>query len=149
MYKVELKVEKLPHCSALPEYKTSGASGMDLSAGIDKDIVLKPMERKLIPTGIKIEVPMGFEAQVRPRSGMSIKQGLTLVNCTGTIDADYRGEIKVPMINLSGETQIIKNGDRIAQMVIMPIAIADIKIVDELSQTLRGEGGFGSTGFKA
>lgn len=149
MYKVELKVEKLPHCSALPEYKTTGASGMDLSAGIDKDIVLKPMERKLIPTGIKIEVPMGFEAQVRPRSGMSIKQGLTLVNCTGTIDADYRGEIKVPMINLSGETQIIKNGDRIAQMVIMPIAIADIKIVDELSQTLRGEGGFGSTGFKA
>ena len=85
---------------------------------------------------------LGYEAQVRPRSGLSIKQGLTLVNCTGTVDSDYRGEIKVPMINLSTQTQIIKNGDRIAQMVIMPIAIADIKIVDELSETSRGEGGF-------
>ena len=142
----EMKIEKLPNCSALPEYKTSGASGMDLSAGIDEDIILKPMERKLIPTGIKIEIPQGFEAQVRPRSGLSIKQGLTLINCIGTVDSDYRGEIKVPMINLSTEVQTIKNGDRIAQMVIMPIAVANIEIVQELTETTRGAGGFGSTG---
>ena len=107
---------------------------------------MKSLERKLIPTGIKIELPSGYEAQVRPRSGMSIKHGITLVNCVGTIDEDYRGEVCVPVINLSKEDFTINNGDRIAQMVISPVTKAEINIVQKLSDTKRGEGGFGSTG---
>ena len=145
--KTVLKIEKLPHCKTLPEYKTSGASGMDLSAAIDEPIELKPLERKLIPTGIKIQLEKDFEAQIRPRSGMSIKHGITLINCVGTIDEDYRGEVCVPIVNISNEAYTINPNDRIAQMVIMPVAKAEIEVVGELSETQRSSGGFGSTGY--
>ncbi len=143
---IELKIEKLAHCAALPEYQTKGASGMDLCAAIDAPVTLEPLERKLVPTGIKIELPIGFEAQVRPRSGLSIKNGITLINCVGTIDADYRGEICVGLVNLSNENFTIQRGDRIAQMVICPIVLPQVKVVETLAQSARGAGGFGSTG---
>lgn len=149
MKKIELKIEKLEHCLGLPEYKTEGAAGMDLVASITEPITLKPMERKLIPTGLKIEVPMGYEAQVRPRSGLSIKNGITLINCTGTIDSDYRGEVCVPLVNLSTKAYTINPADRIAQMVIAEVTRAEIEVVANLSETQRGEGGFGSTGIKS
>ena len=146
MEKIVLKVEKLPHCAGLPEYKTEGAAGMDIVASIDKPVTLKPLERALIPTGIKIELPFGYEAQIRPRSGLAIKSGITLTNCIGTIDEDYRGEVCVGLINLSNEEFTIQRGDRIAQMLIAPVVRADISILEELSSTVRGAGGFGSTG---
>ncbi len=141
-----LKIERLPHNRVLPEYKTEGASGMDLSAAIDEPIVLKPLERCLVPTGLKIELEHGYEAQVRPRSGMSIKHGITLINCVGTIDEDYRGEVCVPVVNISNEEYAIQPDERIAQMVIAKYEQAKIEVVTELSETARGEGGFGSTG---
>ncbi len=144
--KVTLKIQKLPHCAGLPKYKTEGAAGMDLVASNDEDIVLKPLERFLVPTGIKIELPKNHEAQIRPRSGLSIKHGISLINCVGTIDEDYRGEVKVGLVNLSNDMYTIKRGERIAQMVIASVTKADIKVVEELSETQRGEGGFGSTG---
>ena len=147
--KIEMKIEKLEHCVCSPEYKTSGAAGMDLVASIAEPITLKPLERKLIPTGIKIEIPMGYEAQVRPRSGLSIKHGITLINCTGTIDSDYRGEVCVPLVNLSNEAFTINPADRIAQMVIAEVVKAEIEVTTNLSETKRGEGGFGSTGIKS
>ena len=143
---IVLKFQKLDNRVQIPQYQTIGSSGMDLCAFIEEDIILKPMERKLIPTGLKMEIPIGYEAQVRPRSGLSIKNGITLINCIGTVDADYRGELKVPLVNLGQEDFTIKNGDRIAQMVIMPIIQPKIEVVTELSQTQRQEGGFGSTG---
>lgn len=146
MNEIELKVFKLNENVIVPSYQTEGAAGMDLCAFLDNPVTLKSLERKLIPTGIKIELPSGYEAQVRPRSGMSIKHGITLVNCVGTIDEDYRGEVCVPVINLSKEDFTINNGDRIAQMVISPVTKAEINIVQKLSDTKRGEGGFGSTG---
>lgn len=132
----------------LPEYATSGASGMDLRANLESDISLVPMERKLIPTGIFMEIPAGYEAQVRPRSGLALKQGLTCLNSPGTIDADYRGEVGVILINLSSETQIIHPGDRIAQLVIQSVVKANWEPTIQLSETLRNEGGFGHTGKK-
>lgn len=144
--KIILKIEKLEHCAGLPEYKTEGAAGMDLVASNDEDIILKPLERYLVPTGIKIELPKGYEAQIRPRSGLSIKHGISLINCVGTIDEDYRGEVKAGLVNLSNEMYTIKRGERIAQMVISPVTKANIEIVSELSETKRGDGGFGSTG---
>lgn len=143
---IVLKFQKLDNSVQIPQYETVGASGMDLKAFLEENIILQPMERKLIPTGLKMEIPIGYEAQIRPRSGLSIKNGITLINCIGTIDADYRGEIKIPLINLSQEVFTIKNGDRIAQMVIMPIIQPRIQVVDELTHTQRQEGGFGSTG---
>jgi dUTP pyrophosphatase len=143
-----LKIEKLPHNKVLPEYKTEGAAGMDLCAAIDEPIELKPLERKLIPTGLKIELEHGFEAQIRPRSGMSIKHGITLINCVGTIDEDYRGEVCVPIVNISNEAYTIQPQERIAQMVIARVEQAKIEVVTELTETVRGEGGFGSTGKK-
>ena len=122
---------------------------MDLVASNDEDVTLKPLERYLIPTGIKIELPENYEAQIRPRSGLSIKYGISLINCVGTIDEDYRGEVKVGVVNLSNETYTIERGERIAQMIIAPVTKADIQVVDELTETTRGEGGFGSTGTKA
>lgn len=119
---------------------------MDLCAFLKEPLTLKPLDRKLVPTGLKIELPQGFEAQIRPRSGMSIKHGITLINCIGTIDEDYRGEVCVPVVNLSKEPFTINNGDRIAQMVIAPVTKAQIQVTAELSDTQRGEGGFGSTG---
>ncbi len=146
MHTTILKIEKLPHNTNLPEYQTEGAAGMDLCAAIDTPILLKPLDRKLIPTGIKIELERGFEAQVRPRSGISIKHGITLVNCVGTIDEDYRGEVCVPVINLSKEEYSIHPNERIAQMVIAKVERAKIEIVTTLSETARATGGFGSTG---
>ncbi len=146
MENIVLKVEKLEHCAGLPEYKTEGAAGMDLMAANTEDVVLKPLDRALIPTGIKIELPRGYEAQIRPRSGLAIKSGITLSNCVGTIDEDYRGEVCVGLINLSREEFTIKRGDRIAQMLIAPVIRANIQVLEELSTTARGTGGFGSTG---
>lgn len=141
-----LKIQRLPHNRILPEYKTDGASGMDLSAAIDEPIVLKPLERKLIPTGLKIELEHGYEAQVRPRSGLSIKHGITLINCVGTVDEDYRGELCIPVVNISNDEYTILPDERIAQMVIARYEQAKIEVVTELTETDRGEGGFGSTG---
>ena len=141
-----LKIERLKNNRILPEYKTQGAAGMDLCAAIDEPIILKPMERKLIPTGLKIELEHGYEAQIRPRSGLSIKHGITLINCVGTIDEDYRGEVCVPIVNLSQEEYTIQPDERIAQMVIAKYEHAKIEVVTELTQTQRGAGGFGSTG---
>lgn len=141
-----LKIEKLPHNKFLPEYQTQGAAGLDLCAAITEPVLLKPMERKLIPTGLKIELERGFEAQIRPRSGLSIKHGITLINCVGTIDEDYRGEVCVPIVNLSTETYTIMPDERIAQMVIARVEKAKIQVVQELGQTQRAAGGFGSTG---
>lgn len=141
-----LKIEKLPHNNILPEYKTEGAAGMDLCAAISEPMELKPLERKLVPTGLKIELEHGYEAQVRPRSGLSIKHGITLINCVGTIDEDYRGEVCVPVVNISNETYTIQPDERIAQMVIARVEQAKLEVVTELTETTRGEGGFGSTG---
>ena len=141
-----LKVERLKHNRILPEYKTEGAAGMDLCAAISEPVTLKPLERTLIPTGLKIELEHGYEAQIRPRSGMSIKHGITLINCVGTIDEDYRGEVCIPVVNISNEEYTIQPDERIAQMVISKYEQAKIEVVTELSDTERGAGGFGSTG---
>ncbi len=139
-------VNKSTH--ALPAYATSGSSGMDLRAFLSHPITLAPMERMLVPTGLFMEIPQGFEAQVRPRSGLAIKQGITCLNTPGTIDADYRGEIKVILINLSNEPQVIEDGDRIAQMIFQKIEQVEWVETDHLGETLRSEGGFGHTGKK-
>lgn len=131
---------------ALPQYSTVGSSGMDLRANLAEAVVLKSLERCLVPTGLLIALPDGYEAQVRPRSGMAIKQGLTCLNSPGTVDSDYRGEIKVVLINLSGEEQHIQPGDRIAQLVIQPVEKAVWLPVEVLDETTRSSGGFGSTG---
>ncbi len=141
-----LKIKRLEHNRVLPEYKTEGAAGMDLCAAISEPVELKPLERTLIPTGLKIELEHGYEAQIRPRSGMSIKHGITLINCVGTIDEDYRGEVCVPVVNISNEAYTIQPDERIAQMVIARAEQAKLEVVTELTDTERGEGGFGSTG---
>ncbi|MDR2083541.1 MAG: dUTP diphosphatase [Bacteroidales bacterium] len=130
----------------LPEYETELSAGMDLRANLENPIILKPMGRALVPTGLFISLPKGYEAQVRPRSGLAIKKGITVLNSPGTIDADYRGEICVIIINLSEETFVINDGDRIAQMIISQHERAEWNVVDDLDETLRGKGGFGSTG---
>ena len=130
----------------LPEYATTSSSGMDIRAFLTSPISMAPMERVLIPTGLFLALPENWEAQIRPRSGLAIKQGLTCLNTPGTIDADYRGELKVILINLSNEAQVISDGDRIAQMVFAKYEIAEIESTSELSSTERGDGGFGSTG---
>jgi dUTP pyrophosphatase len=131
---------------ALPQYATDGSTGMDLRASLTQPLLLQPMERVLVPTGLFIELPLGFEAQIRPRSGLAIKQGITCLNTPGTIDADYRGEIKVILINLSQEPQSVFDGDRIAQMVIQRVEKIVWSQVEFLETTLRNESGFGSTG---
>ncbi len=130
----------------LPEYKTLGASGMDLLANNETPMTILPMERTLIPTGLFVEIPLGYEGQVRARSGLSIKNGITLVNCVGTIDSDYRGELKIPIINLGDEPFEIKQGDRVAQLIISKYERIDWESVDSVEDTHRGTGGFGSTG---
>lgn len=130
----------------LPQYETIASAGMDLKANLDDPVILKPLQRKLISTGIFIELPVGFEAQVRPRSGLAIKHGITVLNTPGTIDADYRGEVKVILVNLSDEDFEIRDGERIAQMIISQHVQANWEEVDELSKTTRGAGGFGHTG---
>ncbi|WP_055436258.1 dUTP diphosphatase [Lacinutrix algicola] len=133
---------------ALPHYETVASAGMDLRANIKESITLQPMERAIVPTGLFLELPIGVEAQVRPRSGLAAKKGVTVLNAPGTIDADYRGEIGVILINLSSETFIVENGERIAQLVIAKHERAEWQQVETLSETDRGEGGFGSTGIK-
>lgn len=130
----------------LPAYATDGAAGADIRANIPEAVTLQTMERKLIPTGLFLEIPPGFEIQVRPRSGLAVKKGLTCLNSPGTVDSDYRGEIKVLIINLSGEAQQIEPNERIAQMVLTKVEQANFKAVQQLEATQRGEGGFGHTG---
>jgi len=130
---------------AIPSYATDGSSGLDLCANVTAPVMLESMERKLIPTGIFLALPTGFEAQVRPRSGLAIKHGLTVLNTPGTIDSDYRGEVQVILINLSKETFTVTRGMRIAQLVVQPVIKANLKVVTKLCETVRGEGGFGST----
>ena len=130
----------------LPEYATIGSAGMDINAFLAEPVILKPFERQLIPTGLFIELPENFEIQIRPRSGLALKQGITCLNTPGTIDSDYRGEIKVLLINLSNENQTIQNNDRIAQMVLAKTEKAKFTLVEKIDSTKRGEGGFGHTG---
>lgn len=130
----------------LPKYETDGSSGMDLRANLDEDLVLKPLDRVLVPTGLYFEFEKGYEAQVRARSGLALKKGLGLPNGIGTIDSDYRGELKVILINMSRDDVVIEDGDRIAQVVFMKIEIPDIVEVEEISDTKRSDGGFGHTG---
>ena len=137
-------INKSPH--AHPSYQTNGSAGMDLRAHLEKDIVLKPLERSIIPTGLFVALPLGYEAQVRPRSGLAAKYGLTVLNSPGTIDADYRGEIGVILVNLSDADFTVKNGERVAQLVISKHARGEWVSVQNLSDTSRGSGGFGSTG---
>ena len=132
--------------NSLPAYATEGSSGMDIRAFLLQPVSLKPLERKLIPTGLFVELPDGYEAQIRPRSGLALKQGITCLNTPGTIDSDYRGEIKVLVINLSNEEQVINNNERVAQMVICSIQKAELIPVEQLEDTSRGNGGFGHTG---
>ena len=145
---VEIEVVRLAHGRdlALPDYATASAAGADLLAAIDQDIELAPLERRIVPTGISIALPVGFEAQVRPRSGLAAKHGVTVANAPGTIDADYRGEVGVILINLGKEPFLITRGMRIAQMIIARHARAVWREVSELDRTARGAGGFGSTG---
>lgn len=145
MHNIQVKIINRSE-NPLPTYATADAAGMDLRANLETSITMQPLERILVPTGLFMELPSGYEAQIRPRSGLAIKQGLTLLNTPGTIDADYRGEIKIIMINLSGEPQTIQHGDRIAQMVIAPFLQAKLVEVQELTDTERGTGGFGHTG---
>ncbi len=139
-------VRKTHH--ALPEYETSQSAGMDLRADLEETVLLDPGGRTLIPTGLYIEIPAGYEAQVRPRSGLALNRGLTVLNAPGTIDADYRGELGVILVNLSQEVQIVEPGERIAQLLFAPVTRGQLVEVDILNETERGRGGFGSTGVK-
>lgn len=130
----------------LPQYSTQHAAGMDLRANLQEEVSLAPLERKLIPTGLFLEIPVGYEAQVRPRSGLALKKGITVLNSPGTVDADYRGEVMVILINLSAEKFVIQHGERIAQMVFAAHATVNWETVELLEDTIRGEGGFGHTG---
>ena len=143
-----LKVLKTDPRIILPKYESEGASGMDLRAFLSADVNIPPLGRVKIPTGLRIEIPENFEAQVRPRSGLALKRGLTVLNSPGTIDSDYRGDIEIILINLGCEDVIIKDGDRIAQLIISPVIHAEIKETDSLSHSRRGSGGFGSTNIK-
>ncbi len=145
---VQISVKTLPHFEGLelPQYQTAGSAGLDLCAACGDDIVILPGERKLIPTGMCIALPLNYEAQIRPRSGLALKNGITLPNSPGTIDSDYRGEIQVILLNLGQEPFTVKRGTRIAQMVIAPVVKASLQIVDNLDSTVRASGGFGHTG---
>lgn len=144
---VKIQVVNCGH-QQLPTYATPQSAGMDLRANLEAPITLRPMERKLIPTGLHIALPEGYEAQVRPRSGLALKHGLTVLNAPGTIDADYRGEVGVVLINLSTEDFVINDGERIAQLVIARHEQGDFVVVEQLDETERGEGGYGHTGVK-
>jgi len=145
---IEIFIKRLPHGAdlPLPSYETAHAAGMDLPAAVEQDVTLAPGERALVPTGFAIALPEGYEAQVRPRSGLAARNGVTVLNTPGTIDADYRGEVKVILINLGDETFTVSRAMRIAQMVIAPVSRAVLAEIDALPETARGDGGFGSTG---
>ncbi len=142
----KVKVKIVTKTGDVPKYETAGSAGMDLKANLKTSVTLNPMERQLIPTGLFIELPIGYEAQVRARSGLSIKYGITLINAIGTVDSDYRGELKVPLVNLGNEPFVIKHGERIAQLVVTKHDIVQWEIVERLEDTDRGSGGFGHTG---
>lgn len=144
----KILVKRLSKKIPLPKYETSGSSGMDLAANVESNVSIAPGNSEIIPTGLVLAVPKGFEIQIRPRSGLAAKKGITILNTPGTIDADYRGEIKVILINLGQEPFIVEKGARIAQMVVCPIVQVQLEEVDTLSDTKRGTGGFGSTGNK-
>jgi len=144
----EILIKKLSKTASIPKYETDGSSGMDLAADIDKKIEIKPGDTQIIPTGLSVSIPLEFEIQIRPRSGLAAKHQLSVLNTPGTIDADYRGEIKVILINLGKKSFIVEKGLRIAQMVLCPLVKAKIKEVETLDSTTRGSGGFGSTGVK-
>ena len=148
MTDISIDIERLPHADglALPSYQTEGAAGMDLRAAIPEDIIVAPQERVAIPTGLKMAIPHGYEVQIRPRSGLAFKHGLTVANAPGTIDSDYRGEVKILLINLGTEPVEISPGMRVAQMIVAPVMRASLHLVSELSDTTRGTSGFGSTG---
>lgn len=145
---MNINIQVLPHGSGLevPKYQTAGAAGMDLRAAVSEPIVLAPLQRAAIPTGIAMAIPTGFEVQVRPRSGLAFRNGISIPNSPGTIDSDYRGEVQVLLINLGSEDFIVTRGMRIAQLVVARVIQAELKIVPSLDETVRGEGGFGSTG---
>ena len=151
MTELKVSVQRLPHGVdlPLPAYATAQSAGLDLMAAIDGEITLAPGARQLIPTGLSIALPAGYEAQVRPRSGLALKHGITVLNSPGTIDADYRGEVKVLLINHGAENFVLKRGDRIAQMVVAPVARIAWNAVETLDETERGAGGYGSTGIAA
>ena len=144
----KIQIKKLSTEVLTPKYETSGSSGMDIAAYIRQDIIINPGEKALIPTGFSLSVPQGYEVQIRPRSGLAAKKGVTVLNTPGTIDSDYRGEIKVILINLSKDVFYVKSGERIAQIVVCPVKQVVVEEVNELSETNRGAGGFGSTGTK-
>lgn len=144
--KMKEKIRIISKSGIYPEYETDGSAGMDIRAYLDEQAVISPGERKLIPTGLRIELPAGYEAQIRARSGIAVKNGITLINAVGTIDSDYRGEIKVGLVNLGDEDFVVSNGDRIAQMVIARYERIVWEEAYELGETKRGEGGFGHTG---
>lgn len=145
---VPVRVRRLPHARdlPLPSYQSAGSAGADLRAAVEDEVTLAPGERSLVPTGLVLEIPPGWEGQVRPRSGLAVRHGVTLVNSPGTVDSDYRGEVAVPLINLGREPFTLRRGDRIAQLVIAPVSRAGFQEGDRLSPTGRGDGGFGSTG---
>jgi len=147
---MNVEFKKLPHAKdlPLPSYESSHAAGMDIRAAIEEPMKLEPGKRSLIPTGLQMALPKGYEAQIRPRSGLAYRNGITMLNTPGTIDSDYRGEVKVLAVNLGDEPFVIRRGDRVAQMVIAPVTQATIQEVEELTETERAEGGFGSTGVK-
>ena len=145
---IKILIKRLSKQVSLPKYETSGSSGMDLGANIDGNLIIEPGKTVIIPTGLALSIPKGYEAQIRPRSGLAAKNKISVLNTPGTIDADYRGEIKVILINLGSEPFKIEKGLRIAQMVICPIVKAQLEEVDDLNETERGDGGFGSTGIK-
>ena len=144
----EIRIQKLPHFDglSLPSYATAGAAGMDVEAAVEADIMLAPGRRAAVPTGIAIAIPAGFEVQVRPRSGLALKHGVTVANAPGTIDSDYRGEVRIMLINLGEDDFTVTRGMRIAQLVVAPVSLARLELADTLETTDRGSGGFGSTG---
>ena len=144
----KIQIKKLSNEVLTPKYETLGSSGMDLAAHIEQNITINSGDKALVPTGFSLSIPQGYEVQIRPRSGLAAKKGITVLNTPGTIDSDYRGEVKVILINLSKKKFIIKNGERIAQMVVCPVEQVSLEEVKELSETNRGTGGFGSTGSK-
>jgi dUTP pyrophosphatase len=144
----KIQIKKLFDEVLTPKYETSGSSGMDIAAYLKQDILINPGEKAIVPTGFSLSIPQGHEVQIRPRSGLAAKKGITILNTPGTIDSDYRGEIKVILINLSKDVFVVKNNERIAQMVICPVEQVIVDEVKELSKTDRGSGGFGSTGTK-
>ena len=144
----KIQIKKLSNTVSIPKYETAGSSGMDIAAHIENNIIINPGEKALVSTGFSVAIPKGYEIQIRPRSGLAAKKNITVLNTPGTIDADYRGEIKVILINLGKEKFVVENGERIAQMVVCPVVQANLEEVKELSGTKRGSSGFGSTGTK-